>query len=149
MITRSFYRLTWLSLMLLILISTALAVAATNTVPETGADEIIRPITANDLKPPECAGLNLTSVVVGSGTFNGGAGNSLILGSPGADTIRGQNGTDCILGGAGDDNLLGQNRNDVLLGGPGSDILNGGVGTDACYGGPDFDIFILCETQVQ
>jgi len=150
MITRLFYRLTWLGLLALILFSAVLALAATNTVPESGADDTNRPITANALKPPECAGLTLTSVIAGSGNINGGAGSSLILGSSGVDTIRGQNGTDCILGGGGNDDLRGQGGNDVLLGGPGNDILNGGAGTDACYGGSGTDTFTAsCETQVQ
>lgn len=166
MITRLFYRWAWLSLLALILISAILAVAATNTVSESGADESNQSTTANDLKPPECAGLNLVEVRSGSG--GGGNTNSLILGTAGNDNIRGRNGADCILGGAGDDtldgdqgndiilggagndDLIGDRGNDTLYGGPGNDYLNGGPGTDTCYGDSGSDTFhISCETQVQ
>ena len=61
MTTHLIYRLT-MGLLVLILISAILAVAATNTVPVSGADESTWSTTANDLKPSECAGLNLTEV---------------------------------------------------------------------------------------
>lgn len=166
MITRLFYRLTWLGLLVLIVVSATLALAATNTVPETGADETILPITANDLKPPECAGLNLVDVRLGGSS--GGNTNSLILGTAGNDNIRGRGGSDCILGGsgndtldgdqsndiilggAGDDTLIGDRGNDTLYGGAGNDFLNGGAGTDDCYGQGGTDTFHnSCETQVQ
>ncbi len=149
MIARTFYRLASLGLLILILGTAFAAVAASNTIPESGADESSRPITPNDLKPPECASLNLTSLVVGSGTINGGGGSSLILGSPGADTIKAQNGADCVLGGDGNDDLRGNGGNDVLLGGTGDDTLNGGAGIDVCYGGSGIDTFsATCETQI-
>lgn len=47
-------------------------------------------------------------------TIDGGAGNDLLLGSPGVDTIRGGDGDDVIIGGAG---------NDILDGGPGGNIV--------------------------
>jgi len=126
--------------------------AATNVVGSTSADDVAIAITPNDLKPPECAALVLTTLVAGSGTFTGHGGNTLILGSSGVDTIKGQGGNDCIIGGGGDDNLQGQAGIDVLIGGPGADTLNGGNGTDVCYGysgtirGGGVDTFTFCET---
>ena len=106
------------------------ALAATNTVPATNLGRRTSPITANDLKPAACAALNLTAVVTGSGTFNGGNSSDLILGSAGVDKIRGKQGNDCILAGAGNDSL------------------DGDQGTDVCIGGPGTDTFAQCETQL-
>lgn len=112
--------------------------AAGNTVPGTRLGQDLRGIGANDLKPTECASMNLTNVVTGTGTFSGTAGNDLILGGPGGDSIDGQGGDDCILAGGGDDSL------------------DGGPGTDVCIGGPGSDTFVrtlllihTCETRVQ
>ena len=129
------------------------ALAATNTVGTTAADDLRVVINANALKPPECAALNLAGVVVGSGTIYGGGSNALILGSAGADVIRGQGGNDCIIGGGGDDDLRGGAGTEVLIGGPGADTLSGGTGGDICYGysgaisGGGIDSFIGCETK--
>jgi hypothetical protein len=146
-----------LGLILLVVLGVITASAAANIVPVTWLGATNLPITANDLKPAACAALNLTNLVVGSGTFNGSNGNDLILGSPGADTINGRQGGDCILGGGGNDILRGHVGNDVLLGGPGNDILYGnqgndtligGEGYDICYGGGGSDNFDLsCEEQ--
>lgn len=83
--------------------------AASSAIPETGIDDSIvqNPIAPNDLKPSECAALDLTNIVVGSGTFSGTNNNDLILGSSGADVIEGRGGDDCILGGGQDDDLRG------------------------------------------
>jgi Ca2+-binding RTX toxin-like protein len=128
-------RLAGAALLALILAALTSAFAAANTVPATGLDIVSAPITANSLKPAACAALNLTSVVIATsgGNITGGAGSSLILGSPQGDRIRGQGGDDCILGGGGDDELRGQNGDDVLIGGPGASELDGGNGTDQCY----------------
>ena len=106
------------------------ALTAANTVPATNLGRTTQPITANDLKPAACAGLNLAAVVVGSGTFSGGNSSELIIGSAGVDRIRGRQGDDCILAGAGDDSL------------------DGDQGTDVCIGGPGTDTFLQCETQL-
>ena len=153
MIARALLRLALPIVLALILVNIFDALAATNLVGSTGADDLRVVIDANALKPPECAALNLSIVVVGSGTFNGGGTNGLILGSAGADTIKGQGGNDCIIGGGGDDDLRGGNGSEVLIGGPGADILNGGSGGDVCYGysgtvsGGGIDTFIGCETR--
>ena len=127
---RSFVR----ALVLLAAVS-AVAVAALtagNNVPASRAGRHTAVIDANALKPAACAALNLTGITVGSGTFNGGAGPSLLLGSPVTDNIRGQNNNDCILGGGANDTLRGNGGTDVCIGGPGADTFHGS-----------------CETQVQ
>lgn len=98
-----------LVLSLLVLSSVTWAMAAGNVVPETGVDDemVQNPVTANDLKPAECASLNLSNVVEGSGAFVGTAGNDLILGSAGVDKIAGHGGDDCIVGGGDNDILYG------------------------------------------
>ena len=107
------------------------ALTAGNTVPATNAGFVTRAIGACDLKPAACAGMTLTNLVVGTGTFNGTAGNDLILGGPGNDTINGKAGDDCILGGGGNDSI------------------NGGGGNDVCIGGPGNDTFAGCRTAIQ
>ena len=67
---------------------------ATNAVPQTKADTKQDPrATANQLKPPECAALNLTGIRIGSGSFSDDNASHLVLGSPGTDVIRGSGGT--------------------------------------------------------
>ena len=85
------------------------------------------PITADTLKPPQCAGITLSTV-----TTTGTAGNDLLLGTSGIDTLSGGNGNDCILGGGG------------------ADTIDGGAGTDVCIGGPGLDVLLpTCETAIQ
>ena len=120
-----------LGLIALIIISAATAIAATNTVPPTNASEQSFPITANDIRPPQCAGLFLTNIVSGSVTITGTSGNDLILGSALPDIISGLGGDDCILGGGG------------------IDVIDGGAGSDICIGGPGLDTFSNCEAQYQ
>jgi Ca2+-binding RTX toxin-like protein len=152
MIARALLRLALPIVLALIVVNIFDALAATNLVGSTGTDDLRVVIDANALKPPECAALNLASVIVGSGTFNGGGSNALILGSAGADSIRGQGGSDCIVGGGGNDDLRGGSGSEVLIGGPGADTLNGGAGSDVCYGysgtvsGGGIDTFVGCET---
>jgi Ca2+-binding RTX toxin-like protein len=151
--TRLILRLVLIGALALLFVSIAGAFATANTVVPSGADDLRTAINANALKPPECAALNLTSVIIGSGSINGGGGSSLILGSAGADTISGQGGNDCILGGGGNDNLSGGKGSEVLIGGPGADTLSGGGGSDICYGynasisGGGIDAFFSCETR--
>jgi Ca2+-binding RTX toxin-like protein len=139
--------ITWL--LLISAASVMSAVAGANDVAASGAHHQSFPVTANDLKPPECAGITLYSVVTGSGDITGGNVNELILGSSGADIIYGKGGDDCILGGAGNDEIIGglSNGIDILLGGSGDDTLNGQNGSlDVCYGGAGTDQFEKCET---
>jgi Ca2+-binding RTX toxin-like protein len=146
-----------------LVLSNVIALAATNVVPTTAAADGTFLITANDLKPPECAGVNLTSV---RSMAAGGGTNALVLGSPGNDTwvagggatcalggggndtLRGGGGQDVLLGGGGDDNLQGQGGPDRLYGEAGNDALNGGGGPDFCDGGADPDTGSSCETSL-
>ena len=163
---RAWIRLASLGCLSLLLAGTMAAYATTNTVPQTRMDLDTAAINANALKPSQCAALNLTSIVSGSGTVNGTNGNDLILGSAGVDTLNGANGPDCLmagsgadtlnggagtdilLGGDGNDNLLGNAANDTLYGEGGNDTLNGGAATDVCDGGSGTDTATNCETVV-
>jgi len=99
-----------------------IAVTATNVVPSSRAGSSAggRP-TANQLKPPACAALNLTNITYGGG---GGNQNTLVLGTAGNDTLVGAAGNDCLVGGTGNDRLIGNGGIDVCLGGPGNDVLH-------------------------
>jgi Ca2+-binding RTX toxin-like protein len=136
-----------LALFTLALLAIHLAMAASNTVAGTAADDQSLPVTVNDLKPPECAALNLINIVAGSGTVNGTNANDLILGSAGNDRLNGLRGDDCVLGGDGNDRLRGRGGDDILLGMGDDDILSGGRGTDICDGGSGIDAARAdCET---
>jgi Ca2+-binding RTX toxin-like protein len=115
-------------LLLLAVANLVTAIADANTVPPISLGDQSRALTANDVKPPECAGLDLVDVIGGSGIIDGTPGNDLILGSPGVDTIFGAGGDDCILGRGG------------------ADTLDGGPGEDICSGGTDPVTYTDCET---
>lgn len=117
-------------LLTLILLSVVGAFAASNTVPFTRLDDDSNAITANDLKPSECSGINVSGVYVVSGFGGGSGGNDLILGTSSGDIIFGFGGDDCIVAGGG---------NDFILGGGGTDVCNGGAGSDTAFG---------CETEI-
>lgn len=132
MIKKNTTRLIIVALIALILMSSASALAATNTVPATRIGQQINAISANSLRPSQCSTLNLTSIVVCTGGNCDGTGaNELLLGTANGERIRGRGGTDCIVGGGGNDQLVG----------------NGG--SDVCIGGPGTDTFLTCETQIQ
>ena len=124
-------RVAILGLGVLIVVSAASAMAAANLVPVTAVEDDVRPITANDLKPPECASLNLTEIVIWPDRIGGESSSHLVLGTSGADWILGGSGSDCILGGGG------------------NDIIFGGAGSDVCIGGPGSDTFYGCEVWYQ
>ncbi len=66
-------------------------------------------------------------------SFDGGAGNDLLLGGDGSDTLTGGAGDDILAGGAGRDVLRGGDGDDSLnwQAGRGADfVLDGGAGTD-------------------
>lgn len=131
MIPKYLPRLTFVLLIALIILSVLSAFTAKVTVPVTHHSIQAFAITANTLKPPQCAALTLTSIAIGSNT-KGTAGNDLIIGTAGADNLGGGGGSDCVLGGGGDD------------------ILNGGKGNnDVCIGGPGNDTFKGCDTAIQ
>lgn len=112
-------------------VNLVVALSASGFVPPTYAGNSTRAITANDLKPAECAALDLASVSGGSGLVVGTAANELLLGSELIDSIEGAGGDDC------------------LVGGPMEDTLTGGLGVDVCVGGDGVDVFVGCETEIQ
>src|SRR5687767_8685281 len=114
-------RFVFLGLLALLIVSAVSAFAAGISVPASNVGQQSVPVTAEDIKPTACDGLYLTTIINGSGTLTGTAGNDLIIGSAGADLIDGLDGNDCILGGGGDDPLIGNTGNDVCLGGTGND----------------------------
>jgi hypothetical protein len=88
-----------------------------NTVPPTAAGVSQRVVTPNDLKPAQCAGLNVATLVTGSGVISGGPGNSLILGSAADDTI---------------------------YAGPGDTCIDAGAGHNICYTSPGVNVYLSC-----
>jgi len=109
---------------------TGIATTATNVVEPSFIGWGQRAITANDLKPPECAALDLVEVRPPKGA--GGVGNpALTLGTAGNDRIVTGGQPDCIVGGAGNDDI------------------NAGGGFDVCLGGPGNDTFQNCEVVFQ
>ena len=107
------------------------AFTAANTVASSRIGAGGSAVAANDLKPVECAALDLELIRDGGGGGGGGA-NSLVLGTP------------------GNDNLVGASGDDCLFGGNGNDVLRGTAGFDVCVGGPGNDSFHQsCETRIQ
>jgi Ca2+-binding RTX toxin-like protein len=121
-----------LGLLALALVCAVPALTAANVVPATRAEQDVRAIGLNDVKPGDCSGIAVTTLVTGSGVINGTGGNDLVLGAAGGDSITAGGGNDCVHGGGGDDTIDG-----------------GLLGTDVCVGGPGTDTFLNCETQVQ
>jgi Ca2+-binding RTX toxin-like protein len=121
---QNIYRLAAVGLAALVLSSMMSAMAASNSVPKSGLDEISRSISVNDLKPPQCDGIHLNNLIVATGSISGTSGNDLILGSSAANTISGEGGNDCIVGGGDNDTLYGDSGMDVCIGGSGNDILD-------------------------
>jgi hypothetical protein len=101
----------------------AVAFTASNVVASSRRTNQTRAMIANELKPADCNGINLTNIVVGTGT----AGSDLILGTSSGETIQTGNGDDCALGGGGNDTFVDSGGTDVCIGGPGTDT-NGFLG---------------------
>lgn len=116
-----------ISVPVLILFSAIMASTSSNIVAESGVEYQTQEVTADQLKPPDCNGLSLSSYYVNS---DGSTTNDLVLGSSGSDALNGNEGNDCIVGGSGDD------------------TLDGGDGMDICIGGDGTDNFSNCETQI-
>ena len=149
MIARVVVRLIVWGLLTATVASTMLALAAANSVPQTGLEEFNQAITVNHLKPPECAALNLDTIIDFERSQQKGNGTrALVLGGPNNNKINAKGSSDCVLGGGGNDTLVGGKGTDILLGGPGNDHLDGGQGADVCYGGPGADTFIRCKTII-
>ncbi len=123
-------------LLVLVLFGIGSARTASVSVPASLLDEDSQGISANDLKPADCAALNLTVVLSCPPNCTGTGANELILGDSARNTIYGGAGDDCILGGGGRDTIYGDG------------------GTDVCIGGTQNDIFMpiftpSCETRIQ
>ena len=136
---------------LLLMMSSLHALAASNTVPSSRLSQQEFSITANDLKPPECAGLFLTDIYLPNETDKvmGSNTNDLVLGSTTVKYAKGKKGNDCLLSGGGtiDKFLQGRSGDDVLINmGEGSCIMNGGQGNDICYQNGGNCEVINCET---
>ena len=98
------------------------ATTATNLVAPSRAGVGVLAATANELKPPECASLDLEEIRVAGG--GGGAGHAgLVLGTSGNDRIVGGGGPDCIVAGAGNDDINAGGGDDICIGGQGTDTL--------------------------
>jgi Ca2+-binding RTX toxin-like protein len=143
---KNFIQFLYFSLMVLLLGSAVGALAASNTVPISYADDINIAIDQSIFLPTQCATMRFDNVIYGEKDLLnpitiiiGTDRNDLIYGTNGNDEIYGDNGHDCIIGGGGDDKLFGDNGKDVLVGGPGFDYIRGGNGTDLCYFGEDVD----------
>jgi Ca2+-binding RTX toxin-like protein len=105
-------------------LSAVTAVTAANVVSGGRVGGKTLPVTANDLKPPQCAALVLEGV----------AG---ITGSPGLALL--------ILGTAANDRIIAGGKDDCIVAGAGNDSINAAGGTDVCIGGAGVDTFQNCE----
>ena len=121
----------WAVVIVALALLAGVGLTAANGVPTTYLGDRQAAVTANDLKPAECAGLNLDAIRTANGNGNQGR-NALVLGTPAGDTLVGGSGDDCLVGGDGDD------------------VLRGNSGFDVCVGGPGADTFhVSCEIRVQ
>jgi Ca2+-binding RTX toxin-like protein len=121
-----------LSALIAILVTAATGSLASNVVTPSRLGGFSMATGANELKPiPDCAGITVQIIDVGSGTFSTSNSAELVLGSAGVDSINARNGDDCIVAGSG------------------NDTINGGVGQDVCIGGLGTDTFSACETTIQ
>jgi len=124
-------------LLALMLASVINAVAASGTiVPSITVGQVTIPVTANELKPPQCS-MYISKIISGTGTINGTSFNDLIYGSSGSDIIDGGGGNDCIFGLGGNDTIDGGADDDIIIGGDGTDTCIDAVGSNT----------IDCETS--
>jgi Ca2+-binding RTX toxin-like protein len=126
MIHKTIWRVILVALSVLIVISLVSAYAANNTVPVTRLTDQTTTVTANMLKPADCARITVTTIVYCStagGVCDGTSASELIIGSPFTDKIQGKGGADCIVGGDGDDDIQGNQASDICIGGPGNDVF--------------------------
>ncbi len=80
-------------------------------------------------------------------TIDGGEGNDLLVSGGGNDVLLGGLGTDILYGEAGQDNLFGGDGNDSLFGGSGNDSLVGGDGIDILLGQAGRDVLIGSDDE--
>lgn len=104
MIRRIPIHLAFLGIFILIFVSVISTVAAANIVPQTRLATRNEEVTANTLKPAQCAGLDLSNITTcTSKVCNGSTNNELILSSPDTSKVNGKGGTDCCVGAPGTD----------------------------------------------
>jgi hypothetical protein len=115
------------ALLVAVVVGVVASLTAANVVPLSNAGVSAQPLQLAELAPSECAGMNLSHLVVATGSSTTGPnGGALILGRTGAGTysITGGTGDDCIVagGGAGTKNTLngGGGGSDVCIGAPGA-----------------------------
>ena len=89
------------------------------------------------IPPSLCNGLAVT-VDLNQGQ-SPGAGNDVVLGTPGADFIDAGAGDDTICGLGGADMIFAGGGIDYVEGGNGADLIFGEGGNDTIFGGPDAD----------
>jgi Ca2+-binding RTX toxin-like protein len=119
------WRIVFLALFALFLVSVVSALAAGLSVSTSNLGQESVPVIAEDIKPAACGDLYLSHIVRGSGTITGTPENDLIIAGATSDTIDGLGGDDCILGGGCDDVLAGSEGNDVCIGGAGNNSFVG------------------------
>ena len=90
---------------------------ASTKVPASFAGTSLQPPRVAQLVPAGCDGLNLTSLVQGSGTFTTAASRPLILGSASADRLTSSGSYSCIVAGGGSDSMTGS-ATDICVTGP-------------------------------
>lgn len=78
--------------------------------------------------------LQVSALLGGNDTIQGGPGNDKIYAMGGNDFVGGGSGNDQLDLGSGDDIANGDSGNDVLLGGLGNDVLAGSAGEDTLHG---------------
>jgi len=110
----------WLALMGVVLVLGVMgavqASTAANSVPTSRLGTMSVAGTIAQLTPPECAGLNLTNLVVGTGDVQGTSAGDLVLAGAGSSEANGGQGHDCVIGGAGTQRIRGGPGNDICIG---------------------------------
>lgn len=82
-----------LILMSAVIGATALASAASIVIPAAAMADLHMSPSAQDVAPPACAGMGLSTMISGAGVITGTEGNDLIVGSAGNDLIDGREAT--------------------------------------------------------
>lgn len=124
-----------------------------NKVVGTQSYQVAAPVAAgddSDSKQTITPGADIISLVSGTGSISGMAGNDRITASGGQHLIYGNQGDDVITGTAGSDTVFGGQGNDkvdfsksadaaLIYGNHGDDVLIGSQGADRMFGGRDND----------
>lgn len=108
----------------------ALTITAANEIEPGVITDSTLLTSPNDLKPDECAAIDVVELVNGGVNITGPDASALVLASSETETITGGNQDDCIVGkdGVAD--------------------IDGGDGSDVCIGG-SATVFANCETEIR